>query len=789
MSQFTRIAVAAVVTLVTALAAPASAQNDPPPPFLPPAGHPRVYFTAQHLPKLRENAQKPQNALAWQQHLKNLADGTDGVLPAPAKDGAGNTDSVVLSRIASYAFDYQLRGDEKHGRAAIAAMRNYVRTVVYPASDYNNTGQTVYTIGVVYDWCYPLLSADDKAVLYRAAIDTAAKMEVGWPPVQQGNVTGHGPEGQIFRDLLVASIAMYDERPEMYRLVAGRFFARMIEPKKFMYPAHMHHQGNHYMSYRGQWEMLATLIFDRMGLPNVFGPDQRWFMYWSLYARRGDGQLLRDGDTHINNRPLGEYFAGPFRPTFLAANAFGDPYLKMEAQRQRPGFAPVPPRGNQACDAVEVLIFNDPDLEPRPLSELPLTKYFPSPKGAMIARTGWDDGQQSPAVVAEFKINEWYFANHQHLDAGAFQIYYRGALAIDSGYYQASENKTDTPANNGSSGYGSLYDVNYNKRSIAHNVLTVYDPNEKFPTKRWAKFPIANDGGQRMPNEWVEPREQADFLNPANGYRIAEVLGRGFGPDEKAPDYTYLKGDLKNAYSSKVSAYERSFAFFNLKDAQHPAVLIVFDRVVSADASFRKAWLLHGLEKPTIEGGRVVYRDTRKGYTGKITCDTVLPAVDDAEITVVGGPGREAWVDGTNYVVKVREGTINEGASWRTEVSPRGKRQADVFLHVLQVADHTPDTPPLVVTRIDAGEFVGVRVGERAALFAKSRDRTAGPVTFGLPGDGTAHALVADLEPGTWRVESAGAEARTVVVPAASGVAYFSTRPGQVTLTRLGNAQ
>ena len=43
----------------------------------------------------------------------------------------------------------------------------------------------------------------------------------------------------------------------------------------------------------------------------------------------------------------------------------------------------------------------------------------------MVARTGWGDD----AVIAEMKINEYNFVNHQHLDAGAFQIYYRGALA------------------------------------------------------------------------------------------------------------------------------------------------------------------------------------------------------------------------------------------------------------------------------------------------------------------------------------------------------------------------
>jgi hypothetical protein len=777
-----------LVACLLVLPAMTAAQVYPPPPVLPPPGHPRVYFTAADLPRLRENATKPQNASAWKQHLQYLKKGTDGQLRPPSSPEAGNVDSYVLSIISSLAYDYVLRGDEANGRAAIAALRNYHRTVVYPPKDYNNTGQAVYTTGLVYDWCYPLLSDDDKQFFIQATLDTAARMEIGWPPVKQGNVTGHGPEGQIFRDLLVASIAMHDENPEMYQLVAGRFFDRMIEPKKFMYPAHMHHQGSHYMNYRGQWELFPTLIFRPLGIENVFGPEQRYFMHWALYARRGDGQLLRDGDTHINNRRPGEFYAAHYRSVFLLANAFGDPHLKMEAHRQRPDFEPVTPRGNQATDAVETLIFNDPDLEPRPLEELPLTKYFPPPKGAMIARTGWQDGIDSPAVVAEMKINEWYFANHQHLDAGAFQVYYRGALAIDSGYYQAAVNRTNTPENAGSSGYGSLYDLNYNKRSIAHNVVLVHDPDERFEASRWADFPIANDGGQRMPNRWKEPTEHEEFIDPANGYRIAEVLGRGFGPDARMPDYTYLKGDLAEAYTSKVRGYERSFVFLNLEDPTHPAAMVVFDRVESSNPVFRKAWLVHGLEKPTIDGNRVVFKDTRAGYTGKLTIDTLLPMPDDATLTTIGGPGREAFVDGTNYLVKTREGTINEGGSWRVEVSPKTPRALDHFLHVLQVADHTPDAAPLPVARIETPTHAGARVGDRVVLFAKSRDRRAEPVAFDVPGSDSARTLVADLQAGRWQVQQPDAAPQTIDVPADSGVAWFTARPGRCTLVRLDAA-
>ena len=754
----------------------------PPPPFLPPKGHPRVYFTAKDIPRLLENTSKKQNTNAWQSFLNNLSVGTDGLLSEPVNVEDGNMSSPVLSIIESYAFDYALRGNVEHGKKAVTAMRNYIHTVVYPTKDYNNTGQTVFTIGVVYDWCYPLLSREDQQALTQAALDTAARMEIGWPPVKEGNVVGHGPEGQLLRDIMCAAIAMYDEKPEMYQLAAGRFFSRMVENKRFVYPAHMHHQGSHYANYRFQWEMLATWIFDRMGLPQVFGPDQHYLMYWTLYARRADGQLLRDGDTHINNRPPGEYYTEPSRPLFLAANYFNDPYLKMEAMRERPLLAPSVPRGNQALDCVELLIFNNPDLKPRPLAELPLTKYFPSPKGGMIARTGWQDGLASSSVVAEMKINEWYFGNHQHLDAGTFQLYYRGVLANDSGYYQALINEKATPANNGSSGYGSLYDINYNKRSIAHNVITVYNPQERFESRRWKNTPMANDGGQRMPNHWDEPQEHSALINPANGYRIAEVLGHGFGPDARQPDYTYMKGDLTKAYSEKIKAYERSFVFLNLKQASHPAALVVFDRVVSSDKHFRKAWLLHGLEEPSITGNRTIFKDTRPGYTGKLTVDTLLPIAADTKISRIGGPNQENWVDGVSYKALTVPDGCNEGGGWRIEVSPKTARETDCFLHVLQVGNHTPDTPALPVITIETDTLAGLRLANRVVIFAKARNRSGAAVSFSFDGNDECEILVADLQSGTWMVEHDGKPAGNTTVSADEGMAFFRGEAGQYRL-------
>ena len=71
-------------------------------------------------------------------------------------------------------------------------------------------------------------------------------------------------------------------------------------------------------------------------------------------------------------------------------------------------------------------------------------------------------------------------------------------------------------------------------------------------------------------------------------YTTGKVLGHGFGPDANKPDYSYLKGDITQAYTDKVKEAKRSFVFLNLHATEVPAALIVFDKVVSSDPSVQE---------------------------------------------------------------------------------------------------------------------------------------------------------------------------------------------------------
>ncbi len=748
------------------------------PQYIPPEGmHPRVYFNKNDIERIKADATHPQNQSAYERLLLDIADKGDG----KNKGTGDNLNDITMGIIQSKAFYYAVWGDESIGREAVSMMKNFLETANYAGSEYNSQGFLVFTIGAVYDWCYPLLNDDDKVYLQDMGVKVAASMEIGYPPEIGSVIYGHSAEAQLMRDQFAFALAVSDERKDIYQNIAGRFFADVVDARKFLNEGESSPFGPSYITYRFQWEMLATYMLGALGFEKPFGEGQEEVLLNFLYTRRGDGQYLRDGDHTANNYVEGTYDTRGTRAFFLAGNYWKNPYLKGEAMRQNPGLKVSSVTGNQSLGPVEFLCFNDPNVGYKSMKDLPLSTYLPAPKGGMIARTGWADGYDSPAVVAEMSIDEYWTQGHQHLDAGEFEIYYKGALATDTGYYQAGRNG-DKAKNEGNTVYGTVHFHNYQRRTIAHNCMTVFDPNE--PLSNYNGY--ANDGGQLYHGGEKLRLSMREYMAGEEELHVAKVLGHEFGEDLIQPDYTYLKGDLQKAYGDKVPEYERSFMFLNLKNTEHPAALIVFDRVVSKDKSFEKKWILHGLEKPEVSGSRTIFKDTRNNYNGTLTVDTILPSSDNLKINTVGGEGQEYLVNGVNYWAEILPKRLNEGGGYRIEVSPKAESEEDLFLNVLQVSDTDKNLTPLVSEKIDSETHVGVKISDRVVLFGKGRDRVKDTVSFNISSEGWYKITVADLKEGKWQVTKDGTPLTQIVSTQDGGVGSFEGAMGSYSLTYLG---
>lgn len=711
---------------------------------VPPTLHPRLYMRSNDVGKLAARLQHPALQPAIEQ-LKSLAR------------------QSPQFRVEWDALQYLAHPDQQRGRSVVERGLDLVTKCQLPDRQdaCRMTGRMMVTGAIVYDWCYDLLTPAEKRQFVDQFVRLAKTLECGYPPVRQGSVTGHSSEAMIMRDMLSAGIAIYDEYPQMYNLSAGRFFREHLPARNWLYNGHAYHQGDSYGPYRYGWDTFPLFIFDRLGAGNVYNPEQRGVPYFYLYATRPDGQRLRAGDTFMHSTRRGKPW-GEGIGTLLTASYYRDGVLLEQYERQG---------GNRNNEVLFEVLWRDTDLKPKSRNELPLSRYFGSPFGWMIARTSWDDN----AVIAEMKINEYNFTNHQHLDAGAFQIYHKGSLAIDSGLYSGSSGQ-----------YGSPHCCNYSWRTIAHNSLLIYDPNERFG--RGDRY--GNDGGQRLPNGRSEPRDLDTLLT--KGYRTGRVLAHGSGPNPQSPDFTLLQGDLTQAYSDKVKQVRRSFVFLNLHDKKVPAALIVLDRIVSADPSYEKSWLLHTLEQPRRTATGTVVDRTEYDETGRLCLDVLLPSPENAKIDLIGGPGREFWVFGTNYANEPAPGRRERGSyevgKWRIQISPRKPAATDLLLNVLQVTDRN-QAGHLPVRRFETTDRVGCVIeGSECnwvVLLRQDIAPSSQTIKVKTPMERPCRLLVTDMQPGAWRAQRSGEETtEQIIVTEELGTAWLDGPAGEWTLTK-----
>jgi len=703
---------------------------------IPPTVHPRLYLRSSDIPELRERLKNPEIQKTIAKIQKLGVDRTpEEEAKAPDKSGfryyAENRG--VTSRVQLEAMDYLLNKKKSVARKAIVAMLDTLRNTNYgKKGDLSRaSGQMLMCGAMVYDWCYDQMKDSEKKAYINEFVRISKTMECGYPPKNTEPIAGHSSEWMVMRDMLSAAIAIYDEFPEMYNNVMTMLCRDYIPVRNYVYAGHNYHQGTSYANVRFSNDLFSLWILDRMGAGAVYDPAQQFVMYDFLYRRRPDGMVLPAGD--VNPGIGGSYGL----PAMLAYSYYKDPYLAYEYKRNT--------KIDNHCLIFDVL-WRDYTIEPKSPETLPLTKYSGTPYGWMIARTGWDKN----SVIAEMKINEHFVGNHQHMDGGAFQIYYKGPLAIDAGAYHGT-----------SGGYNSPHNKNFFKRTVAHNSLLVFDPNEKFASWNYGgtdKTEFAdNDGGQRMPGDrWETCRSFADLLS--DEYTTGQVLAHGIGGDYMAPEYSYLSGDITKAYSDKVKEVKRSFVFLNLKSEKVPAAMVVFDKVVSKNPEFKKHWLLHSIEEPKVSENGIIIKRTKDGDSGMLSNTVLLPAEENLDMQVIGGKGKEFWVNGTNYANAPQAGRPdprNERGEWRVEVSPSAPANEDYFLNVIQVADNNCNE--LHKASLLKGEnLVGAVIADRIVTFSKDGETINGKAEMDVQGNGTFKFVMTDMKPGTWQVKKDG---------------------------------
>ncbi len=719
--------------------------------------------------------------------LKAVARGQcDGILSEPyehtsGRKGVHNYDFGVLGSIEAKAFMYRIMFEQdyaegsiealerdKYGYEAIIALKNYLRTldIQYITSDQcRDYGYVMFIAAEVYDWCYPLLTAADKEQIIFGVVESCCngtcgnpsyhssstykqKMEVGFPPAGQGSVSGHGSEAQILRDYLSFAIAIYDEDPSWYNYVGQRIVGDYAEVRKVYFASGMTQQGIcTYAAHRHFFDLYSGWIMEAATGKNPYDGMERTLVSIINYALPDD-RVFPDGDGA--SKKINDYAAHALLSSALYSDSeYSDLLFTWFAHYNGVQTMSLGTQGGITYPTFFMLASRGQEILSDRYEGLDPVSYNGAPLGQMIARSEWND----PDTAAVFmKIKERHTANHEHDDAGTFQIYYKSLLTGDSGVYD---------------GYGNGHHYNYHKATVGHNGLLIANP---------AKLTGYYTGGQRQPSEAANLAAWSKST-----YDTGKITGVQYGykdAEKTKTDYAYLAGDITAAYESTQASYvgRRMLAVYT-EDENYPMYFFVFDRITAAAANYKKTFLFHirGMNAPTVSGNVI----TTTNGEGKLVLHSLT---DGATIEALGGEGRNYLINGAQLASPNNKDDSNWG---RIEISTSGK-QTSTFMNAMYVTDTSCTAAAPTVKKIAATGVEGAQIGGVAAVFATSAAREAGALNFTTTGTGNIKYYVSGVAEGEWKISVNGTSYGTATATEEGGLLAFTAPAGSVKLTPVG---
>lgn len=546
-----------------------------------------------------------------------------------------------------------------------------------------------------YDWLYHRWSESQRVALREKLVEVSEHIinVIRRERLSPYNVYLYNAPLQA---LMACSLALYrdDPRGEPIMRFTNDLWKNRVLPvwRQVMGNNGGWHEGGEYIGIGiGQAIYQVPAMWRQATGEDIFASDPgiRGFLDFVVYRTRPDGTQYRWGDGAFFDKIIPDVAA-----------------LALE-YRHAPAYSLRPPGKEYSTSWPWGPLIDSTLIDQLAASRLPLTRLFDG-IGMVVARSDW-----SPeATYVTFKAGD-NFWSHSHLDQGAFTIYKGGELAIDSGLYGPE--------------YGSDHHMNYTYQTIAHNTITVTDPDDTVPAPGKKKpRSIANDGGQRrIGSGWgveAAPLDRAEWEAKRDTYRAGKI--------EKLLDQdglTVAVADVTPAYTNqssgngtfshrtrRVERFWRTFAYDRIDDA-----VVVFDQVAATKAAFRKRWLLHTIEQPyrTPDGfAAIVSPQDRTGHGGgQLQGHVLLPK--QANIQVIGGRGLEFLVDSKNYdeegklkeLLKKLGPNKGEPGAWRIEVTPAQDAVEENFLVVL-LPSRLGEKPEHQVRLIEAGRKVGCEI-------------------------------------------------------------------------------
>jgi len=735
----------------------------------PPDEHPYLLVNDEFIANLKEHKDDENYKTGYSYQL-DLAK-----RPLPAQPEGGILSTAISDQLNARAFMYVMgEVDKKHARETVAYAIEYIKNAktakTYSIDIYKDFGNQAIMCGAfIYDWCYDVMKEGQKSELAEAIKrHMNDKVQHCRPDnvASWSDINGYAVGQPIIYNSF-ATAALYDIYPDMYEDIMGKVLGSMAEISKIYGEAGALTDSSTAYS-REYYTYHVELMFQRMGhdISEIYG-KQLPVGYRLMYGRVPYGGFLKTGDTFgFIDYKYGNYVhsVDTGYDMGLLQVMFEDPYLKHFHQRNS--------YSNRTL--LNLLLYKS-SHEAKTPDDLPLAFEVYEPRSEIIHKTSWQEGLDSPQVTAYMNMNNRRSGDHDHAELGSFQIYYKGPLSMPGGQYYGT-------------GWGKGHWKNYLTRSVSKNVMLLRDPSEKF---YYGTNPAdANDGGQRMvanKNGGLVIEKTEEHMSDFNLWATTE--GTYIGPNEMTPAFSFIKGDLTRAYSeNKMESYKRSMVFMDTFNETYPGVMVVFDRMVSKNASFPKTWLLQAVAEPHIDGNKITIINTESEpkANGKLVNYTLYP--NDVTIETVGGiadyvSDGQSW----NDTDPVSACTIYQ-SGYRAEVKPVKAQEEDIFLNAMYIADGDSKAPDLEMKKLEDDIFMGVATLDRQVMFAKSGESQSEEFTIDVTNNnagGEMMVLVGDVAVGKWEVSGAG-KTITVESKETDSCIVFKGAPGKYTVKPVG---
>ena len=759
-------------------------------PKVPIGEHPRLLIRRENLPLIRKRLtdSHPQNEV-----FRELADcmlESKGKLAEVEFRSVNVTVNIAnihnfnvrpLTVIQAKALNYLITEDSSYGYEAILYLKNFLLTlnIKQIASDQcRQYGYLMYTAALVYDWCYDLLTDEDKKQIIAGVEHRVCRMrndmtkregqvvlEVGFPPSGQGAVVGHGSERQILRDYLSFATAIWGENNSWWDFIAARVYNDYVPPRNYYYASGVAPQGPYYGEGRhisdvySAWILkVATGENPYIGMENV----TRGFLGYE-YA---DGMIFSDGDGHSGDGLSSSDFGGL---ALMIAYLYGDAEMLAWGNHL---FCEktVSENMTQLSTATFLALRGLRELEPAEdrYAGMELIQYNGYPLGQYIIRDGFariDGG----SVFMRGKARTT--GNHEHGDTGTFEIYYKGMLTNRGGVY---------------CNYGHAQTAHYYRKTISHNGIIVFNP---------AKYDFSSDisetkwysGSQtRQP----EPKNLEMLLSP--NFDTADIIGRQHGyldTDKKTPHYAYIACDMSKSYERETASHvERRMLTVYTGDPDFPMALFVYDDVESVDPSFEKRFLLQisTTEAPIIDNTERTVTTEKGG--GRLVMKALT---EDIFLRPVGGrnDGDYNSCESRNYVINdvqcpSMRPAVDDKHWGRVETVWSKQTERAEFTTLLYVTDKGQTKSVPYNAKISDDGITGAIFGRTVALFATSRDRRACEINATVAGPKSKlEYFVSGVSGGAWSVCVDGKDYGTHIASEDGGLLTFTAPAGMISLT------